>query len=125
MERLQQFFFKERQTVEHCTTHQCSTVLLQGEADCRALVSGTSEPEGIFINDTSKLSNKYAVIQDSKKYQWFSYEIDSVIQRKDYENFVNDIIHPAGFIMFSSLQMNDSVVTAIDVIDPEFGPQVS
>ena len=100
-------------------------VLLQGEADCRALVSGTSEPEGIFINDTSMVSEKYAVIQDSQKYQWFSYEIDSAIQRKDYENFVNDIIHPAGFVMFSSLQMNDSVDTSLDVTDPEFSPQIT
>ena len=74
-----------------------ATVLLEGEADCRALVSGTSEPRGTFINDTSKLSTKYAVIQDSEKYQWFSYEIASRVQRNEYENFVNDIVHPTRF----------------------------
>ena len=98
-------------------------VLLQGEADCRALVSAHLA-RGIFINDISMVSEKYAVI-GLKKYQWFSYEIDSAIQRKDYENFVNDIIHPAGFVMFSSLQMNDSVDTALDVTDPEFSPQIT
>ena len=102
-----------------------ATVLLQGEADCRALVSGTSEPEGTFINDTSKLSSKYAVVQDSKKYQWFSYEISSALPRVDYETFVKDIIHPAGFIMFSKLDMNDSVETVLDVSEPEFKPQIS
>ena len=102
-----------------------ATVLLQGEADCRALVSGTSEPEGTFINDTSKLSTKYAVVQDSKKYQWFSYEISSALPRVEYETFVKDIIHPAGFIMFSKLDMNDSVDTVLDVSEPEFKPQIS
>ena len=34
---------------------------------CRALVSGTSEPQGKFINDTSMLSREFAVIQDSEK----------------------------------------------------------
>jgi hypothetical protein len=102
-----------------------ATVLLQGEADCRALVSGTSEPEGTFINDTSKLSSKYAVVQDSKKYQWFSYEISSALPRVDYETFVKDIIHPSGFIMFSKLDMNDSVETVLDVSEPEFKPQIS
>ena len=96
-----------------------ATVLLEGEADCRALVGGTSEPEGTFINNTSMVSEKYAVIQDSKKYQWFSYEIESSIPKKDYENFVNDIIHPTGFIMFASLDINDSVTTTLEVLDPE------
>jgi hypothetical protein len=100
-------------------------VILNGEADCRALVSGTSEPEGVFINDTSKVSAKYAVIQDSLKYQWFSYEIASPLPRVDYENFVNDIVHPAGFIMFSKLDLNDSVESSLRVIDPEFKPQLS
>ena len=66
------------------------------------------------------VSEKYAVIQDSKKYQWFSYEIDSAIPRKDYENFVNDIVHPAGFVMFAGLEVNDSVQTELNVIDVEF-----
>ena len=95
-------------------------VILEGEADCRCVVNGTSEPEGTFINDTSMVSERYAVIQDSKKYQWFSYEIESVIPRVDYENFVNDIIHPAGFIMFSTMELNDSVQTDLDVLDVEF-----
>ena len=101
-----------------------ATVLLSGEADCRAIVSGTSEPEGTFITDKSQVSKKFAVIQDSKKYQWFSYEIASPLQRVDYENFVNDIIHPAGFIMFSKLDMNDSVDSSLRVFDPEFKPQL-
>ena len=74
-------------------------------------MSGTSEPEGTFITDKSQVSEKFAVIQDSLKYQWFSYEIESAIQRVDYENFINDIIHPAGFVMFSALGINDSVQT--------------
>ena len=101
-----------------------ATVLLEGEADCRAVVSGTSEPRGTFVNDTSKLSTKYAVIQDSKKYQWFSYEIASRVQRNEYENFVNDIVHPTGFVMYSTIDLNESVVTSLNTENPEFKPQL-
>jgi hypothetical protein len=101
-----------------------ANVLLEGEADCRALVSGTSEPRGVFINDTSKLSTKYAVVQDSKKYQWFSYEIASRVQRKEYENFVNDIVHPTGFVMYSTMDLNESVATSLETVNPEFKPQL-
>jgi hypothetical protein len=101
-----------------------ANVLLEGEADCRALVSGTSEPRGTFINDTSKLSTKYAVIQDSEKYQWFSYEIASRVQRNEYENFVNDIVHPTGFVMYSTMDLNESVATSLETANPEFKPQL-
>ena len=99
-----------------------ANVLLQGEADCRVKVLGVSQPEGKFVDQTSMLSTKYAVIQDSKKYQYFSYEIASPIRRADYENFVNDIIHPAGFIMYSTVELNNSVSTPQFTNEPVFLP---
>ena len=98
-------------------------VLLEGEADVRAQVSGTSEPEGTFITDESMLSREFAVIQDSKKYQWFSYEIASPIHRDEYFNFVNDIIHPTGFIMYSTVELNNSVESPTIPLDVSFGPR--
>ena len=47
-------------------------VQLEGEAECRIVIGGTSEPVGTFINDMSMLGREYAVIQDSFRYQWFS-----------------------------------------------------
>ena len=97
-------------------------VLLQGEADCRVYVGGASEPEGKFVNQTSMLSTKYAVIQDSKKYQWFSYEISSPKRKTEYESVVRDIIHPTGFIMYSSVEINNSTVSEVEPFNPVFLP---
>ena len=52
-----------------------AVVIREGQSDCRILVNGSAKPEGKFIDDTSKLSEWYAVIQDSYRYQWFSYVI--------------------------------------------------
>ena len=75
------------------------------------------------MNETSMLSREYAVIQDSKKYQWFSYEIASPIYRTEYENFVNDIVHPAGFVMYSNIELNNSVESPSAPIDASFSPK--
>ena len=94
-------------------------VVLEGQADCRIVVGGTSDPEGRFIDDTSKVSEKYPVIQDSYYYQWFSYSIASPLQQTQYKNFVNDIVHPAGFIMFSDLIVNEHIHTSASVEEIE------
>ena len=86
-----------------------SEVIREGHADCRIVVNGSAKPEGKFIDDTSKLSEWYAVVQDSYRYQWFSYIIASPIQQIDYETFVKEIIHPAGFIQFADLTIHSSV----------------
>ena len=88
-----------------------ANVILEGQSDCRIIVNGSAKPEGKFIDDTSKVSEWYAVIQDSYRYQWFSYVIASPIQQVDYETFVKEIIHPAGFIQFADLTIHSSVKT--------------
>jgi hypothetical protein len=92
-----------------------SEVIREGQSDCRIIVNGSAKPEGKFIDDTSKLSEWYAVVQDSYRYQWFSYVIASPIQQIDYETFVKEIIHPAGFIQFADLTIHSSVKTRIGV----------
>jgi hypothetical protein len=84
-------------------------VVLQGEADTRVQISGTAEPEGSFIDDTSIIGSDYARIQDSYYYQWFSYNIQSPLQKIQYDTFVQDIVHPSGFIQFSELNINKSI----------------
>ena len=95
-----------------------ATVLLQGQADCRILVKGTATPEGTFINDEGMVSKKYAVVQDSYYYQWFSYVISSHLQQVQYENFINDIVHPAGFKQFSDVMVNTSSSSNFRVAEP-------
>ena len=100
-------------------------VVMEGQADCRIVVNGISSPEGKFIDDTSKVSEKYPVIQDSYYYQWFSYTIRSTLQQVEYKNFVNDIIHPAGFIMFSDVNVSDNVSSPSKVDDVVFSSVAS
>ena len=89
-------------------------VVLQGEADTRVQIDGTAEPEGSFINDTSMIGTDYARIQDSYYYQWFSYNIQSPLQKVQYETFVQDIVHPSGFIQFAELDINKSIKASVE-----------
>lgn len=97
-----------------------ATVLREGQPDIQTDINGTSKPVGKFIDDTSLVSEKYAVIQDSEYYQYFSYSISSTIQEVLYKDFVQDIIHPAGFAMFSEVKMTDSVNSPSRVFDVTF-----
>ena len=82
-----------------------ATVLREGQPDLHYHINGTSKPVGKFIDDTSLVSEKYAVIQDSEYYQYFSYAISSSVQEVLYKDFVKDIVHPAGFVMFSEMRL--------------------
>ena len=84
-------------------------VLIEGDSHCMLKVNGTSTPQGYFVDDTSVISSDYAVIQDSYRYQWFSYVIASNIQKVEYDTFVESIIHPAGFVKFGDLTLRSSV----------------
>ena len=88
-------------------------VLKEGQADCRIVVGGISSPEGRFIDDTSMISSSWAHIQDSYYYQKFSYSIQSPMQQHQFDEFVQEIIHPAGFIMFSDLEVRQVLPTEI------------
>ena len=89
-------------------------VVLQGEADTRVQIDGTAKPAGSFINDNSIIGSEYAHIQDSYYYQWFSYNIQSPLQKVQYETFVQDIVHPSGFIQFAELDINKSVDASVE-----------
>ena len=95
-------------------------VALEGQADCRIMVDGVASPKGQFLDDTSKLSEVYPVIQDSYYYQWFSYVVSSPIEQIKYDAMVKKVIHPSGFIMFSDLTIHDFVVQAYRTNDVEF-----
>jgi hypothetical protein len=89
----------------------------EGQPDAHVVIDGKASEYGRFIDDTSMVSASYAHIQDSVYYQLFSYEIESSLQQVQYETFVKEIVHPTGFAMFSSLRLNDSVVSGNKVED--------
>ena len=83
-------------------------VVTEGQADCRVVVNGSSEPEGRFIDQTSMISEYWPVIQDSYRYQRFSYVISSPLQEVVYDTFVEKVIHPSGFKRFADVTIHDS-----------------
>lgn len=85
-----------------------AVVVTEGQADCRIVVNGSSEPEGRFIDQTSMVSEYWPVIQDSFRYQRFSYMISSPLQEVVYDTFVEKVIHPSGFKRFADVTIHDS-----------------
>ena len=82
-----------------------------GQADLHVQVQSAAGLDGRYIDDTSKVGTEYAVVQDSLKFQWFSYNIASPLQQEQFEPFVKQTVHPAGFVMFSDVLISDSVST--------------
>ena len=93
-------------------------VLVEGQSDITTDAKGLSHPKGKFIDDTSMVSSRYANIQDSFYYQHFSYSISSPMQQQTFDDFVTNIIHPAGMIMFSDVQVRSNVQNAVSVFEP-------
>lgn len=58
---------------------------------------------GYYTNSDGFLSNN-TKLQDSYFYQIFSYVIKSRVSRDAYEDIANQILHPAGLIMFSEYE---------------------
>ena len=94
-------------------------VAVNGQSDTRIEVSGTSVPEGRFIDQTSILSDPFPVIQDSFRFQLFSYVISSPIQQIVYDNFVEKITHPTGFIRFADVTIHDSSKSTFNTEEAE------
>ena len=100
-------------------------VVTEGDSHCMIHVNGSARPEGRFIDDTSILSEEYAVIQDSFRYQWFSYVISSDIQTVEYDTFVDKIIHPSGFVRFGDLTLRAEVNSTFSSDDDDSGISVN
>lgn len=97
-------------------------VVTEGQADTPIIVNGISSPKGTFLDDTSKVSETYPRIQDSYYYQWFSYVISSPLEQSKYDHMVKNVVHPAGFIMFSDLTIHESVSHQLKALEPDFTP---
>ena len=95
-------------------------VIQSGQAEVDIVVNGSSEPAGRFIDNSSMPSETFAVIQDSYYYQRFSYSISSPLQQVQFEDFVQDIVHPSGFKMFSDVRITQAVSSPFNAVDVTF-----
>ena len=59
-------------------------------------------PRGIYLDNKGFLSDRIK-IQDSKKFQKFSYLIKTGKNLADWENVFDKLVHPAGFIYFAEI----------------------
>ena len=98
-------------------------VIQSGQAEVDIHPSGASQPDGSFIDSTSMPSSEFAVIQDSFYYQRFSYNIASPMQQVAFQDFVQDIVHPSGFKMFSDFRFTESVKSPSSAVDVSFNSE--
>lgn len=103
--------FEEGVEIKDFDNLRSAIVLLSGQSKQKALIKGYSNPIGSFITDKSFVGSPLSYIQDSYRYQLFSYAIESAIPKYQYSTFVNEIIHPAGFIYFSDLLLGENITT--------------
>jgi len=75
----------------------------------------TFVPRGIYLDNKGFLSYNIK-LQDSLRYQKFSYLIKTGKNLSDWENVYDKLVHPAGFIYFAEilifLELVDSTLTA-------------
>lgn len=90
-------------------TNQRALIRVSGQSNQSLIVDGSSKSYGKYIDDKSFVSSEVSKIQDSKYYQLFSYVIESSISKDKYQSFVDNIIHPSGFVYFSKLNIDDDV----------------
>ena len=99
----------------HNDTGTVAEVICNGQAKVKLNDDVFAKPKGKFLDDTSKLSNgevnPYSVLQDSLRYQWFSYVISSPLQEVNYKTFIDKLVHPTGFNRFSEVRLNSSVAS--------------
>lgn len=95
-------------------------VIQSGQADVDIDVNGSSEPAGRFIDNSSMPSETFAVIQDGYYYQRFSYSISSPLQQVQFEDFVQDIVHPSGFKMFSDVKITQAIASPSNALEVTF-----
>ena len=81
-------------------------------------LSGAANSEGFYTTSKGHISSSRAFIQDSFRYQEFSYELSSGIAFNKYKDFVTNLVHPAGmklFGQFQTRQVNDMDLTTTPV----------
>ncbi len=81
-------------------------------------MSGAANSEGFYTTSKGHISSSRAFIQDSFRYQEFSYELSSGIAFNKYKDFVTNLVHPAGmklFGQFQTRQVNDMDLTTTPV----------
>lgn len=77
-----------------------------GNIKCNVSLAAMFTTVSTWRNDNHILEQNCIII-DSYYYQQFSYKIESDVARPEYEHIVKGEVHPAGYVMFSKLKLNN------------------
>jgi hypothetical protein len=105
-------------TIQETSLHPTYNVLLtqeetygNGLAIANAeFLNGLINYDGYYLNTDGFLSSDKK-LQDSRKYQNFSYVVSTEKSLKEYKSMLLDLVHPAGTKLFGNKQKKDVVVT--------------
>jgi hypothetical protein len=78
-----------------------------------AVTYGKKQLSGAYKNDDGRISHTN-VLQDGYKYQEFSYIIHSSHSLNEYSDYVKNLLHPSGMIMFGEITLDQCIAWIID-----------
>lgn len=84
------------------------------QAVVKLTLQNVANSEGYYSSSRSHVSTIRGIIQDSNKYQEFSYEIMTPLSLQRYKDVVLDLAHPAGQALFGQYQSSSEI--AVDVV---------
>ena len=84
------------------------------QAVVKLSLDNVANSEGYYSSSRSHLSTKRGFIQDSNRYQEFSYEISVPLSFQRYKDVVLQLAHPAGQALFGQYQSSSEI--AADVV---------
>ena len=77
-----------------------------------------------WANEVGFLNSNLQRVQDNVYYQNFSYSLKSKISFDNWDNVVSSLVHPAGFLKFSDLQIESTTLRDFKTRTDELGSTV-
>ena len=104
------FSYTQGETVRVAASDRSGSV----SATLKLSLNNVANSEGYYATSRSHVSSKRGVIQDSRYYQEYSYEIISPISLDRYKDVALKLVHPAGQTQFAKYQAHSNV--AVDIV---------
>lgn len=105
-----------RRTIVGSNSGASARILYINPADIDSTSQSIYDAGSRFANDDGKVSEVTKKIQDSRYYQEYSYVIRSGNSIREYRNAIYKLMHPAGTIMFGSIDIetkSDLIVSTV------------
>jgi len=104
------FNYEDNETVTLAATNRAQAE----EATGVITLLGAANAEGYYASSKSHISTSRGIIQDSRFYQEFSYEIIAPVALAKYRDIALKLVHPAGQALFGRYRLQSN--TFLDVV---------